>query len=745
MTAPEPTATDTLQTAEESRLGRLAGWCFDHRRAVLGLWLVAIVAFSAVSGALGAKYSNQFGGDGSESARAQTLLQERFPSHSGATVDVVFHSSKPLTDAANRAHIEQLEPKLAKIPGVARVVSPDPAKGPAGQISRDARTAYTAVTFTDDIGHLDKEPVQAVVDAAAAANARDLQVEAGGQPVALVEQPEMGSSEVFGILAAIVILLVAFGSLIAMGLPIMTALFGLGIGMAILTFVSRFVTTPSFAPQMAVMIALGVGIDYALFIITRHRETLHGGATPRHAAVTALATSGRAVLFAGTTVVISLLGMLLLGMSFIYGVAFGAIAAVVMVMIAAVTLLPAMLGFAGPQIDRFGIQRFLHRGEGNIESTYSYRWSRFVQHRPWQLGGAALLVLIVLALPLFGMHQAFSDQGNDSTSMTTRRAYDLLAHGFGPGFNGPLIVAVDLPEGQGRAAVEKLPAALMRDPGVALAAPPQFNESGDAATVLVVPKTSPQDVRTQALVNRLRDDVIPPVVKGTSVEALVGGITAASVDTSAHLTRRLPYVIGGVVILSFLLLMSVFRSVVVPLKAAIMNLLSIGAAYGIIVAIFQWGWCKSLFGLSSTGPIEPWIPLMLFTILFGLSMDYEVFLLSRIREEWLHSGDNYSSVADGLASTARVITAAAAIMVCVFGSFVLGDLRVLKLFGMGLASAVFIDATLVRMILVPATMELLGNANWWLPRWLDRAVPSLGVEITFAEDGGDPSLEPASA
>lgn len=721
------------QAAEDTRLGRLAGWCHDHRRAVLGLWLVALVSFGAASGAVGTKFSNQFGGDGSESARAQTLLQQRFPTHAGASATVVFHSKAPVTDAATLRQVAALTAKLRALPDIATVAPPNPAAGAAGQISKDGHIAFTTVTFTKDISTIAKVTVQGVVDTANAANTKTFQVDVGGQPISLVSQPNMGSNEVLGILAAIIILLVAFGSVIAMGLPIMTAVFGLGIGVSLLAFVSHSLTTPSFAPEMAIMIALGVGIDYALFIVTRHRETLHGGATPRHAAVTALATSGRAVLFAGSTVVISLLGMLLLGMSFIYGVAIGAIAAVVMVMLAAVTLLPAMLGFAGHAIDRFGIQRFLHRGEGDKERTMSYRWSRLVQHHPWQMGGTALVVLIILAIPLFSMHQAFSDQGNDPTSLTTRRAYNLLSAGFGPGFNGPLIVAVDLPGGKNHDVATKLAGAFLGAKGVAFAAPPQFNAKGDAATVLVVPTTSPQDMRTQALVNHLRTKVIPPVVAGSSVRALVGGITAASVDSSAHLTRRLPWVIGGVVILSFLLLMAVFRSIVVPLKAAIMNLLSIGAAYGIIVAVFQWGWLGSLIGISSTGPIDPWIPLMLFTILFGLSMDYEVFLLSRIREEWLHTGDNYSSVADGLAGTARVITAAAAIMVCVFGSFVLGDIRVLKLFGLGLASAVFIDATLVRMILVPATMELLGNANWWFPRWLDRFVPSLGVEVTFED------------
>ena len=427
MAASASSSADARAAAEDTRLGRLSGWCFDHRRLVLVLWLVALVVFGAASSTVGTKFSDSFGGSGSESARAQTLLEKRFPAHSGATVDVVFHADHPLSDAASRTRIDDLTAQLSGLAGVATVAAPDPTQGLRGQTSADGRTAFARVTFVDGIGNLDGAEVAKVLDTARAADDASLQVEVGGRPVALVEQPNMGSSEVIGILAAIVILLVAFGSVIAMGLPIMTALFGLGIGVSILAFVSHVLDTPSFAPEMAVMIALGVGIDYALFIVTRHRETLHGGATPRHAAVTALATSGRAVLFAGTTVVISLLGMLLLGMSFIYGVAIGAIAAVVMVMLGSVTLLPAMLGFAGPAIDRFGIKRFLHRGEGDATQTLSYRWSRVVQHRPVALGGAALAVLVVLALPLFSMHQAFSDQGNDPTSQTTRRAYDLLA------------------------------------------------------------------------------------------------------------------------------------------------------------------------------------------------------------------------------------------------------------------------------------------------------------------------------
>jgi putative drug exporter of the RND superfamily len=446
--------------------------------------------------------------------------------------------------------------------------------------------------------------------------------------------------------------------------------------------------------------------------------------------VIALATSGRAVLFAGCTVVISLLGLFLLGVGFVVGLALGAITAVLLVMAGALTFIPALLGFAGPNIDRYRVPHLFRRSGGSTRHSFWWRWSRVVQRHPWLAGGISLAILLFLALPLFSMHLAFTDSGNDPSSWMTRQAYDLLAEGFGPGSNGPLVIAFN---GTQHEVASELAAAIGRTPGIEYVQPPRFNPAGDAAVIIAVPRTSPQDRQTQALVHHLRRVVIPPIVHGTGAQALVGGETAASIDSSATFAQRLPWVIGGVVVLSFLLLMAVFRSVAVPIKAAIMNLLSIGAAYGVIVAVFQWGWAGSFFNIGKTGPIDPWIPLMLFTILFGLSMDYEVFLLSRMREEWRRTGDNATAVADGLAATARVITAAAAIMVCVFGSFVLGDMRVLKVFGLGLAVAVLIDATLVRLVLVPATMEILGDANWWLPKWLDRAVPTIGIEVDTGE------------
>ncbi|HLN67861.1 MAG TPA: MMPL family transporter, partial [Streptosporangiaceae bacterium] len=526
----------------------------------------------------------------------------------------------------------------------------------------------------------------------------------------------------------------AFGSVVAMGLPILAALAGVGMGFGILEALSHLITVPTFGPDMMVMIGLGVGIDYALFVVTRYRQGLGEGRPPRDATIVALATAGRAVLLAGSTVVIALLGLFVVGLGFMDGLALSTIVAVALVLAAALTLLPATFGFAGSAIDRLHIPGLLARPGPATRPGWWSRWSETVQRRPLACAAAALALLAVLAVPLFSMRQAFSDAGNDPASLTTRQAYDLLAAGFGPGFNGPLVVAAELRGPQAPATIARLGARLGHTPGVASVAPPVINAARDAAVIVVYPATAPQSAQTASLVHRLRDQVIPQVADRSGVTAYVGGETAAGVDTSAYLSGRLPWVIGTVILLAFFLLMMVFRSVMIPIKAAAMNLLSMGAAYGVIVAVYQWGWLGSVFGASRAGPIDPWIPLMIFTIVFGLSMDYEVFLLSRMREEWLRSGENSRAVTHGLASSARVITAAAAVMVCVFGSFVIGDpLRILGVFGLGLAAAVLIDATVVRMVLVPAVMQLLGPANWWLPRWAGPAPASSATE----PDGND--------
>jgi RND superfamily putative drug exporter len=713
--------------AGATALGRLAAWCHDRRRAVLIGWIVLLIVVGGVSQTVGAHWRDKFGSGHSQSQQVQDLLSTRFPARAGDTANVVFKAAAPVTEPATRQEIVATLARFQGLPHVTGVQSPF--DGP-GQIGGGGRIAFAVIQFDNTTINLPKSAIQRVVDIGRSANRPGLQVELGGQPIDYVVSAKVGSSTAIGIVAAMLILLVAFGSVIAMGLPILTALFGVGIAFGIVALLSRVLIIPTFGTELAAMIGIGVGIDYALFVVTRYRQGLHEGHTPRDAVVLSMATSGRAVLFAGCTVVISLLGMLLLGQPFIYGLSFGAISAVVLVMGAALTLLPGLLGFTGLTIDRYHVPRLLHRSGQQSGPTFWWRWSRFIQRRPWVAGGVSLAILLTLAMPLFGIHLAFTDDANSPTTLTTRRAYDLLAEGFGPGHNGPLVLAVEVPSGADHRVVTTLVSRLQSTPGVAFAAPPSFNSAGDTAVVIVLPTTAPQDLRTQSLVHRIRGQVVPAAVAGSGVKVLVGGETAAAVDSSTDFSHRLPWVIGGVVLLSCLLLMAVFRSVAVPIKAAVMNLLSIGAAYGVIVAVFQWGWLGSVVGITKTAPIDPWVPLMLFTILFGLSMDYEVFLLSRIREEWLRTGDNATSVADGLANTARVITAAALIMVCVFGSFVFGDaLRVLKLFGLGLATAIFIDATLVRMVLVPATMELLGNANWWMPKWLDRIVPRLSVDV----------------
>jgi RND superfamily putative drug exporter len=597
------------------------------------------------------------------------------------------------------------------------VVATDSPYQGSGRVSADGSVAYATVTFDKQSGDLPAKAAQPLIDAVKRVRVPGLRIELSGPVVARALQAPTGATEGIGLLAAIIILFVAFGSLLAMSLPIIAAIFGVGIGIVLVTLLSHLITVPSFAPYIAVMIGLGVGIDYALFIVVRYRTGLHDGLDPENANVLALVTAGRAVLFAGCTVIISLLGMFMMGINFIYGLSVGAILAVLMTMLASVTLVPAIMGFAGTKLAVKEHKRRHHR------ETVAFRWSRQIQKRPWPMVGVSLVVLGTLAIPMFSLHLGVADQGNDPTSQTTRRAYDLLAKGFGPGFNGPVMVATELTGATDKQRVDSFASTLRNDPDVAFVTPARVNTAGDAAVVSVIPKGAPQDRSTEHLVHRLRSEI-----KHQGLAIHVGSVTAISIDASDHVGARLPYMVAAVILLSFLLLMAVFRSVLVAFKAAIMNLLSIGAAYGVIVAIFQWGWLRDVVGIGRPGPIEFWAPMMLFTVLFGLSMDYEVFLLSRVREEYLISGDNGTAVADGLASTARVITAAAAIMIAVFLSFVLGDLRVLKLMGLGLATAIFIDATIVRMVLVPATMELLGKANWWLPKWLDRVVPRISVE-----------------
>jgi putative drug exporter of the RND superfamily len=732
--APAPAGADPPQV---TALGRLAGHCYDRRRLVLVLWIVAIISTSVLAQLVGTTFKNKFTSGDTPSQQALTILQARFPSQAGDSADIVFHTSTPV-----REHQEAVDQVLARVrtmPYVQSVTGPFSAAG-VHQIAPSGTIAFAQVQFTTDTADIPTGAIKHVVSAAQAEARPGFQVALGGTPISAAVTAAPGPSEGIGITAALVIMLLAFGSVVAMGLPVVTALAGLGVGVALLELLTHLFVVPNFSPEMAAMIGIGVGIDYALFIVTRYRQGIFEGRSPRDAVMTAHMTAGRSVLFAGSTVVISLFGLYLIGQAYMIGLATACIAAVLMVLVAALTLLPAMLGFAGSAIDKLHVPGLLQSGGPPPETGFWYRWSRFVQRRAWLTGTVAVLILVALALPLFSMRLAFTDAGNDPTSLTTRQAYDLLAEGFGPGFNGPLIVAADMHGPAQVPTVEKLQAALAsHHAGVAFVTPARFNASDTGALIIVYPTTSPQSAQTEQLVQSLRTDVIPPVVGGTGVNAQVGGETASSIDAAAFLGHRLFIVIGAVLVLSFVLLMLVFRSLVLPLKAVIMNLLSVGAAYGVMVAVFQWGWAGSVVGIGQRGPIDPWIPVAMFVVLFGLSMDYEVFLLSRIREEWLRTHENSTAVADGLAVTGRIITAAAAIMFCVFGSFVIKDpLHILKVFGLGLATAVLVDATLVRMVLVPSIMELLGPVNWWLPRWMDRSMPTIGVEVT-------PSTLPAPA
>ncbi|MBO0727787.1 MAG: MMPL family transporter [Acidimicrobiaceae bacterium] len=715
-------ATQTrVPESNPSPLGRVGAWCYDHRRRVLLLWIVGVVLIIGIGTTVGSRFLNNFGGSG-QSQQVQDLLHQRFPAQAGDSAQVVFQTSQPLASPTATTDVNRVLQAVRPLPRVTSVSPLVP--------SADGHIGFATIQFDNTAAHLPNADVKRVMNVARSFAHPGFEVALGGDPISNVVSPSPGSSEGIGITAAIIIMLVAFGSVVAMGLPILIALVGVGIGFAVVDLVSHALTVPSFGPELMAMIGLGVGIDYALFIVTRYRQGLGEGRNPRDAIVVAQATAGRAVLFAGTTVIISLLGLLLVGQAYLVGLAVGTILAVLLVMAATLSLLPAMLGFAGRAIDRLHVPGLLRSAAPGVERGFWWRWSRTVQRRPALCGMAALAVLVLLSLPLFSMRLAFSDAGNDPTNLTTRHAYDLLARGFGPGFNGPLVVAAELPgNAAGRATLAAFDQRLATVPGVARTQPPVFNPAGNAAVVIVYPTTAPQDAATASLVKHLRSTVIPDATRGTGVSILVGGETAAGVDASSGLSSRLPLVIGLVIGLSFLLLMTVFRSIAIPLKAAVMNLLSIGAAYGVITAVYQWGWLSSIFSVPRTGPIDPWIPLMMFTITFGLSMDYEVFLLSRIQEEWRRTGNNSLAVADGLAATGRVITAAAAIMVCVFGSFVIGDpLRILDVFGLGLAAAILVDATLVRMVLVPSIMQVLGRANWWLPRWLDHRLPTVTAE-----------------
>ena len=767
---------------------RLGPWCHDRRWFVLIGWVLALFVLNGIAGGVGSAFRDDLNLPDVESRDGFDLLDEQFGGQgTGYTGTIVFRAEQGVDDPEVQEQMQELFDLVAGLDDVARVDSPY-AEGGEELISSEGPEAgliaYANVELPEES------------DFTRAAEIRDtileqspeidgLTIELGGFIFADFEEP---TAELLGLAFAIVILIVAFGSVLAMGLPIGVALVGIGLGSALTTLLSHVITIPEFAPFIGVMIGLGVGIDYALLIITRYREQLHAGQDVRTSISIAMDTAGRSVLFAGMTVVISLLGMLLMGVPFVQGLAVSASVTVALTVVASLTLLPALIGFAGERIELtrrrgliaagflalglvgagLGFSPLLigfpiavavlllgiwvpylkaevpHRAPKPRRETVAYRWSRIIQHRPWPAALVGTAILLVLAAPVLGLRLGFSDESNFPEDTTTRQAYDLLVDGFGEGFNGPFLLVADVGEGADVEALGAVTDAVAADPEVVFVSPPVPNDPENPTAVLwnVVPSSGPQEEATTELVNRLRDDVLPPAEDATGTEVLVTGATPINVDFAEFLQGRLPYFFGAVLVLSFLLLMVVFRSLLVPLKAVIMNLLSIGAAYGVMVALFQWGWLSDLTGVAQA-PVEPWMPMMLFAIVFGLSMDYEVFLLSRIREEYNRTGDSHTSVADGLAATAKVITAAAAIMVVVFGSFVLESDRTFKLMGTGLATAIFLDATIVRMLLVPATMELLGDRNWWLPKWLDRILPNVDIEghSELAVHAGDDDLD----
>ncbi|MEU3060841.1 MMPL family transporter [Streptomyces subrutilus] len=716
-------------------MAALARWCMRHRLLAVLIWLLALGGSALAAGTAGAAFSNNYEVPGTESGTANDLLREAFHGQGGDTNTIVWRA--PDHESARTPDIEQRMTRaldtVAALPGVGSVEGPY-GTGPesAARISPDGRTAYAVVTFDRPGDAVPEAQAKAVVAAAknAGTEAGGLRVELGGRAIALTEAPTAHLAEVIGVAVAALVLFLAFGSLAASLLPIATALVSVGTAYFGITLLGHAMPVADFAPMLGTLVGLGVGIDYALFIVTRHRKGLVRGLPVEDAAENAVATTGRAVVFAGATVCIALLGMLVLRLDFLDGVAIAASVTVVLTVAASVTLLPALLSWIGPRaLSRRERRRLAAEGPRPEQATgFAVRWSGFVERHPKLLGAVATAVMLVLALPTLSLHLGTSDQGNNPASSTTRQAYDLLAEGFGPGTNGPLTVVARLDGAGDRVAVEALAAALRDTKGVASAGPAVLNRSGDTAVLTVVPESAPQSRATSDLVDTLREEVIPRAGHGNSMQVHVGGVTAGYDDFAEVVIGKLPLFVGVVVALGCVLLLLAFRSIGIPLKAAVMNIAAVASSFGVVVAVFQWGWGSELLGLGSAGPIEPFLPVIMVSVLFGLSMDYQVFLVSRMYEEWLETGDNRRAVRVGLAETSRVINSAAVIMISVFLAFVLSGDRIIAMFGIALAAAVALDAFVLRTLLVPALMHLLGGANWWLPAWLDRRLPRISIE-----------------
>jgi RND superfamily putative drug exporter len=713
------------------RLARLADIAYRRRGRMVLAWIAAAVVIIAVGSSLAGEYNADYNTPGSESKAASQLTEQRFGGYSGQEIYVVWKDEAGATSPGAERRVNAF---LAEARQIDQIAEQTPIR-----VSRDGTIGSTTLPLTVAGWDVPKEDGEKLIAAAERNSGDGLDIKLGGDPI--YNAQETTSPEGIGFLGAAIVLLIAFGSVVAAGLPLAIALIGLGISSGgLILLLANVVDVPDWTTAVSGLIGIGVGIDYALLVLTRFRAAMHEGKDRHDAVVEAVTTAGRSVIIAGGTVVIAVLGLFLTGLPYMYGVAISASLAVLVVMLAAVTLLPALLSYLGPNVDRLRIP-FLSRrpkAEGNGESPAA-RWSHAVQRRPWTAAIAAIAVLLALAAPALGMRLGFPDAGNDPPDTMTRQAYDLNAEGFGPGTNGPLVIAAELPDRAAKAEIGSLAERLRSEPGVAFVPAPRINAEGDAAIVTVIPTGSPQDEETEALVTRLREDVVPEALGDSGVRAEIGGVTAALEDQSDYIKDRMPLFISGVVGLSFVLLLVAFHSPLISLKAGVMNLLSVSAAYGVMTLVAKGGAVGELIGIDHEVPVAPFMPVMMFAILFGLSMDYEVFLISRIREEYLKDGDTRRAVADGLAKTARVITAAAAIMVVVFLAFLAAPDVFLKLFGIGLASAIFLDATIVRMVLVPAVMQLLGHRNWWIPNWLERMLPQLDVErVAVGAAGGRP-------
>jgi len=732
----------------------LARWCFQHRRWVAGAWLLAMVAVVGLGRAAGTDFGSSFSLPGTDSQAAVSLLTQNFPAASGESDQIVIQATHgaAIRSAPVQAAVTEALAKVAAVPGVEAVASPY-AKAGSAQVSRDGAIAFATVAWDKQSAQVTTADADQLIKAAETADSAAVHISLSGEAITNSERPSLGFTVGVGVIAALAVLLVIFGgSVLAALLPLLGAGVALVLGTSLIGLLSHAMSISSVSTELAVLIGLGVGVDYGLFIISRYRSAVKQGLPYADAAALAVATSGRTVLLAGLTVCIALLGQFLLGVSFLYGVSVSAAVAVALTMATALTLLPAMLGFLGPQaLSRRERARLTATGRHASPAAGGFwlGWARLVEKRKVLVAVGSLAAVVAIALPIFGLRLGTSDASTDPASSTTYQAYTALAQGFGPGFNGPLELAARAGTAPDRAAFSHLLATAARTPGVASVTPAVTSPNGKVLLASVYPTTSPQAEQTVNLVNALRDRLIPRAADGTSLVVHVGGETATNIDFAHVLTDKLPIFIVIVVLLAFLLLMAVFRSLLIPLVASAMNLLSVGAALGAMNAVFSWGWGGSLLRLSGTGPVDAFLPVLIFSVLFGLSMDYEVYLISRIQEEWHHNGGtaasrNHLAVVTGQAKSGPVIAAAASIMILVFGSFMFGGARELAEFGFGLAFSVLVDALLIRSLLVPALMHIIGPVNWALPRWLDRILPRLAVEAAELAIAGPAASDPAA-